>query len=288
MSANTVEPSHGEPTGEAANLPTRTGLITRLGFGLALAALALSIDEASVPIAQSLALFERWGELRETLMAVKLAASGWGALLIGLVIAGLDRWSWRRAAVLWLVVVVAGVTGSALKVAVGRERPTHENQLVGGEVIAVHGPAGGARTAYCQSFPSGHTMAAFATATALSAFYPQAAPLFFGVASAAGVERLVHRQHFLSDVVAGAFLGNVVGLMLLSRRRIRRWWSDESAVLREGRFRSPRASMTPPRAASRSPAARPPTRRPAGRRVDRAKTRRPRPCPEPRSGGRRR
>ena len=65
------------------------------------------------------------------------------------------------------------------------------------------------------SFPSGHTITAFAVAIALGEFYPVLmAPLLF-CALAIGASRILLGMHFLSDVVAGAILGT--GLALASR-----------------------------------------------------------------------
>ncbi len=61
------------------------------------------------------------------------------------------------------------------------------------------------------SFPSGHTMTAFAVSTPLLAYYPEmAVGLIFCVLSIA-VSRVVLGMHFLSDVVAGAALGVLLG-----------------------------------------------------------------------------
>jgi undecaprenyl-diphosphatase len=57
------------------------------------------------------------------------------------------------------------------------------------------------------SFPSGHTITAFAVAVPLSMAYPQmTAGLFFCAVSIA-VSRILLGMHFLSDVIAGAAMG---------------------------------------------------------------------------------
>jgi len=62
------------------------------------------------------------------------------------------------------------------------------------------------------SFPSGHTMTAFAIALVVSYFYPGLeGPLYFLAASIA-LSRVVLGMHFLSDVLAGAVLGSGLGL----------------------------------------------------------------------------
>lgn len=64
------------------------------------------------------------------------------------------------------------------------------------------------------AFPSGHTATACAVLTVLWLNYPKAWPLWLaaGVAVAGGL--VVLNYHFLSDVIAGAFLGVSIGLLV--------------------------------------------------------------------------
>jgi undecaprenyl-diphosphatase len=64
------------------------------------------------------------------------------------------------------------------------------------------------------SFPSGHTITAFAVAVALGAFYPELLPALLFCAVAIAVSRVLLGMHFLSDVLAAAALGT--GLALAS------------------------------------------------------------------------
>ena len=61
------------------------------------------------------------------------------------------------------------------------------------------------------SFPSGHTASSFAAATALAFFYPRAAPLAYGVATAVGVSRVHLGVHFPSDAAVGGAIGIGIG-----------------------------------------------------------------------------
>lgn len=57
------------------------------------------------------------------------------------------------------------------------------------------------------SFPSGHTLHAFAFAALLSGFHPALAPLLWSFAVLVALSRVVLGLHFPSDVVVGALLG---------------------------------------------------------------------------------
>jgi len=63
------------------------------------------------------------------------------------------------------------------------------------------------------SFPSGHTITAFAVATALGGFYPEMIPGLFFCAMSIAASRIVLGMHFLSDVLAGAALGATLGAL---------------------------------------------------------------------------
>jgi undecaprenyl-diphosphatase len=63
------------------------------------------------------------------------------------------------------------------------------------------------------SFPSGHTMTAFAVAVPLALFYPSLAIGLLFCALSIATSRILLGMHFLSDVVAGALIGTGLGYL---------------------------------------------------------------------------
>ena len=63
------------------------------------------------------------------------------------------------------------------------------------------------------SFPSGHTISAFAVALSISAFYPVLLPALLFCAVSIAASRVLLGMHFLSDVVAGAGIGALLATL---------------------------------------------------------------------------
>lgn len=61
------------------------------------------------------------------------------------------------------------------------------------------------------SFPSGHTITAFAVAVSLTLFYPTLAIGLLFCAASVAASRILLGMHFLSDVLAGAAIGSALG-----------------------------------------------------------------------------
>ena len=61
------------------------------------------------------------------------------------------------------------------------------------------------------SFPSGHSITAFAVAVSLGAFYPAMRAELLFCAGSVACSRILLGMHFLSDVIAGGLLGAGLG-----------------------------------------------------------------------------
>jgi membrane-associated phospholipid phosphatase len=106
----------------------------------------------------------------------------------------------RAIAALSLAGVSSYAVNRAVKAAVARERPEEHLEA-------------SVRTPSSSSFPSGHTLAAFCTAFALSESTPETAA-YVGFAGAVAASRVHLRAHHPSDVLGGAAIGAVLGLAL--------------------------------------------------------------------------
>lgn len=71
------------------------------------------------------------------------------------------------------------------------------------------------------SFPSGHTMTAFAVYAAFAAILPGSAPLFLPLAILIGLSRVFLGLHYPTDVLVGALLGTTLGR--LASRAVLEW-----------------------------------------------------------------
>jgi undecaprenyl-diphosphatase len=61
------------------------------------------------------------------------------------------------------------------------------------------------------SFPSGHSITAFAVATCIGLYYPHLSDLLLFIAVCVAASRIILGMHFLSDVVAGSLMGAGLG-----------------------------------------------------------------------------
>lgn len=115
-------------------------------------------------------------------------------------------------------ILLADVLGGGIKLVAGRQRP----------FVDITNPANfqlwrGLQGDQYRSFPSGHTITAFAFASTVTretqfwsphtAFY--VGTVFYGGAALVGLSRVYNNMHWASDVMAGAAIGTIVGLKVV-------------------------------------------------------------------------
>jgi membrane-associated phospholipid phosphatase len=148
-----------------------------------------------------------------------------GAIIIGATLYTVGRVGhWRDVADLgWHgteSIIVASAATELLKGALGRARPyvsrdTNPHDFGFGRGFGKNGRY--------QSFPSGHTTAAFAVAAAVTSesrrWWPRGqwvvAPVMYGGATLVGLSRIYHDAHWASDVALGAAIGTFGGLKVV-------------------------------------------------------------------------
>jgi len=145
-------------------------------------------------------------------------------LAAGVLMWGVARGRWphtaRAGQVLFWASALAGLAALALKVTLGRYRPEllFEQGLYGFGGPALHHDY--------LAWPSGHATTVFAAAVSLSLAWPRAAGFFFSVALFIAAGRCITTVHYLSDVVAGIWLGSATALCCAAYLP----WARRSAV----------------------------------------------------------
>ena len=141
----------------------------------------------------------RW--FRALVMVATRLGDGWGWIALAALLT-LGGRAYREVLAGTLAAALATLAFSRLKRRFMRRRPC--------ELL---GLAYDVRVADRFSFPSGHSATSFAIATLLSLAFPQLAPLFLAMAAAIAASRVVLGLHYVSDVLAGAALGELLGAL---------------------------------------------------------------------------
>src|SRR2546425_3911271 len=138
----------------------------------------------------------RW--IRVWMLAATRAGDGWLWWCCGLAVLAANDAASREAFAAAVLAVFAGiVTFKTLKRAVGRKRPCAIQPHCWANLLPPDQ----------FSFPSGHSITAFAVALSLGTFYPPSMPVLLFCAASVAVSRVMLGMHFLSDVVVGSGLG---------------------------------------------------------------------------------
>lgn len=141
--------------------------------------------------------------VRYSAIAATRAGDGWLWYLCGLVVLLAGRAERFTAAAAAGSAALAGIGMFLLvKRVSGRKRPCEYEPHVWARLLPPDQ----------FSFPSGHTITAFAVAVTLGAFYPPFLGLLLFCALVIGTSRILLGMHFLSDVLAGMLLGVGVGM----------------------------------------------------------------------------
>ena len=184
--------------------------------------------------------------LLEAVLLLKRMGHFFFVLVISGTMVALQRERWRQVLLLWLCVVGSAAVGQGfLKPTIAKVRPdgvvTDERaaeiiEAEGADALVRHngeyrntgrvefrGLFGGYRGLSGVTFPSGHSALAFATAAVVIACFRRGRFWFFALACGVAASRVLMGEHFLSDVIAGSFVGYACASTLLAVPRLRRF-----------------------------------------------------------------
>ena len=163
-----------------------------------------SIIELDARLTSQLRVAERPGALRT--LAVFFAHSGdswfWAIGLLAVWLSGDSFWK-KWAVVQFGSICLLAVLVLAIKFGIRRERPQGE----WGQIYRVTDP---------HSFPSGHSARAFLIATIATGFGPPGLAIILWIwAPLVALSRVAMGMHYLSDIIVGALVGILVGMISL-------------------------------------------------------------------------
>jgi membrane-associated phospholipid phosphatase len=191
-------------------------------FAAALAGSALLVRyDVGITAWKGVPVFQNSTRVRRTLDATAFLggpgsfavdAAIWG---VGRIANNRDRWTDGETAL--EAAALSGAVTFLLKGIAGRARPTLDSTRADNFKF---GRGFWAGDDYA-SFPSGHTTAAFAFATAITTRLAQrrsssaswAAPALFSIATVTAIGRLYNHRHWMSDCLTGAAIGTIGGLV---------------------------------------------------------------------------
>ena len=124
-----------------------------------------------------------------------------------------ERTPWRRMArsrggMIIAGAILGGIAAELAKLIVRRRRPYELGEYVFRPFTERPFSTGGL------GMPSSHALVAFGAAAVLSRIYPRAWVVWWGLAWGCGLSRVAGGAHFLSDVVAAAVIGWLVGALV--------------------------------------------------------------------------
>jgi undecaprenyl-diphosphatase len=145
----------------------------------------------------------RW--IRLWMVWATRGGDGWLWLALAAALIALGGEAGRKAV---LEAGAAGLSGVALfmmlKRMTGRRRPCHLEPHCWSTLLPPDQ----------FSFPSGHTITAFAVTIPVGGHFPDAMPALMFCSLSIALSRVVLGMHFMSDVVAGAVIGGGLGWMI--------------------------------------------------------------------------
>lgn len=137
---------------------------------------------------------------------------------------GRARWGWRGGLMI-LTPTIGGALAELLKLVVRRLRPPDVTSVF---TYAFRPFSERSWSTAGLGMPSSHMLVAMGAATVLARLFPRVWWLWYLIAAGCGYTRLLANAHYLSDVVAAAVLGWVVGKLANQRSKMAKMGTGSS------------------------------------------------------------
>ena len=121
---------------------------------------------------------------------------------------------------LWFAAGLSAAISFFLKILVQRPRPF---QL--GFISLIDSVGKASYSTWDFSFPSFHTMIAFAVVPFLDKEFPKFKYVWIALAVIIGFSRMYLGLHFLSDVVSGGLIGYIIGVLVVESEKENKFWA---------------------------------------------------------------
>lgn len=145
-------------------------------------------------------------------------------IIIFIAITGIFLWkSDKRKWImpLWFSLGLSFIASFLLKIVIQRVRPFQAGLIeISSSLIK------NSYSLWDFSFPSNHTMLAFCILPFISKEFPGLRYLWIFLACLVGFSRIYFGFHFLSDVIAGAAIGYLIGALIIKSEKENRFWEN--------------------------------------------------------------
>jgi len=137
---------------------------------------------------------------------------------------------------LWLTLGISAIVGFLLKITIQRARPFQMGIV---SLLPVLNEA--SYSIWNFSFPSNHAMLAFCVVPILAEQYPKLKKVWIALAVIIAFSRIYLGLHFLSDVLVGAGVGYLIGMMIVKLEKEHKFGKNfYENIIRKGKARKNR------------------------------------------------
>lgn len=151
-----------------------------------------------------------------------IITSTWFEISILLILTCLFLWKEtkrRWILPLWFTLFLSALVSFVLKITIQRPRPFQQGLIEISSFLVKN-----SYSIWDFSFPSNHTILVFCALPFLSKEFPRFKYVWIVLACLVGFSRLYFGFHFLSDIIAGAAIGYLIGVVIIKSEEESRFW----------------------------------------------------------------